>query len=183
MRTASINSLVLPGVSLNKNKFFDKFHFFKKKTRQDRISQANIAFLQRDGYLKDALNSAKKNAKDFTKKFFCIKITSLLANVAELVDAPDLGSGAERCESSSLSVRTKFKKPLSLPLNGFISASSLYRPDPLKRSHRPSGIPPRPISQPLFAFVSLPKNRYRGKIRTTQISPKDSFTSVSANPA
>src|SRR5690606_22641469 len=28
------------------------------------------------------------------------------ANVAELVDAPDLGSGAERCESSSLSVRT-----------------------------------------------------------------------------
>ena len=29
-----------------------------------------------------------------------------LANVAELVDAPDLGSGAARCESSSLSVRT-----------------------------------------------------------------------------
>src|SRR5690606_4686565 len=28
------------------------------------------------------------------------------ANVAEVVDAPDLGSGAERCESSSLSVRT-----------------------------------------------------------------------------
>ena len=30
------------------------------------------------------------------------------ANVAELVDAPDLGSGAERCESSSLSIRTKY---------------------------------------------------------------------------
>lgn len=29
------------------------------------------------------------------------------ADVAKLVDAPDLGSGAERCESSSLSVRTK----------------------------------------------------------------------------
>ena len=28
------------------------------------------------------------------------------ADVAELVDAPDLGSGAARCESSSLSVRT-----------------------------------------------------------------------------
>ena len=28
------------------------------------------------------------------------------AVVAELVDAPDLGSGAERCESSSLSDRT-----------------------------------------------------------------------------
>nr|DAY35234.1 MAG TPA: hypothetical protein [Caudoviricetes sp.] len=28
------------------------------------------------------------------------------ADVAKLVDAPDLGSGAERCESSSLSVRT-----------------------------------------------------------------------------
>ncbi len=30
------------------------------------------------------------------------------ANVAELVDAPDLGSGAARCESSSLSVRTTY---------------------------------------------------------------------------
>ena len=28
------------------------------------------------------------------------------ADVAKLVDAPDLGSGAERCERSSLSVRT-----------------------------------------------------------------------------
>ncbi len=28
------------------------------------------------------------------------------AEVAELVDAPDLGSGAARCESSSLSFRT-----------------------------------------------------------------------------
>ena len=28
--------------------------------------------------------------------------------MAELVDAPDLGSGAARCESSSLSVRTSF---------------------------------------------------------------------------
>ena len=30
------------------------------------------------------------------------------AEVAELVDAPDLGSGAARCESSSLSFRTIF---------------------------------------------------------------------------
>jgi hypothetical protein len=29
--------------------------------------------------------------------------------VAELVDAPDLGSGAARCESSSLSFRTIIK--------------------------------------------------------------------------
>ncbi len=29
-----------------------------------------------------------------------------VAEVAELVDAPDLGSGAARCESSSLSFRT-----------------------------------------------------------------------------
>ena len=32
------------------------------------------------------------------------------ADVAELVDAPDLGSGAARCESSSLSVRTIINK-------------------------------------------------------------------------
>ena len=30
------------------------------------------------------------------------------AEVAKLVDAPDLGSGAARCESSSLSFRTMF---------------------------------------------------------------------------
>ena len=30
----------------------------------------------------------------------------VLADVVELVDTPDLGSGAARCESSSLSVRT-----------------------------------------------------------------------------
>ncbi len=39
--------------------------------------------------------------------------TDKVAEVAELVDAPDLGSGAARCESSSLSFRTiidqKFK--------------------------------------------------------------------------
>jgi hypothetical protein len=29
--------------------------------------------------------------------------------MAKLVDAPDLGSGAARCESSSLSFRTIFK--------------------------------------------------------------------------
>lgn len=33
-----------------------------------------------------------------------------LGDVAELVDALDLGSSAERCESSSLSVPTKFKR-------------------------------------------------------------------------
>ena len=32
--------------------------------------------------------------------------TDQVAEVAELVDAPDLGSGAARCESSSLSFRT-----------------------------------------------------------------------------
>ena len=31
------------------------------------------------------------------------------AGVAELVDAPDLGSGAAKRESSSLSIRTNFK--------------------------------------------------------------------------
>ena len=33
---------------------------------------------------------------------------SCKADVVELVDTPDLGSGASRCESSSLSVRTIF---------------------------------------------------------------------------
>ena len=32
------------------------------------------------------------------------------ASVVELVDTPDLGSGAARCESSSLSARTIYKK-------------------------------------------------------------------------
>ena len=36
----------------------------------------------------------------------CLK--SLNADVVELVDTLDLGSSAERCESSSLSVRTKY---------------------------------------------------------------------------
>ncbi len=40
------------------------------------------------------------------------------AEVAELVDAPDLGSGAARCESSSLSFRTIIGKP-SISLLGF----------------------------------------------------------------
>ncbi|CAH1558534.1 hypothetical protein THZB04_100173 [Vibrio owensii] len=40
------------------------------------------------------------------------------AVVAELVDAPDLGSGAARCESSSLSDRTMIEKP-SINLLGF----------------------------------------------------------------
>ncbi|CAI2305571.1 hypothetical protein IFVP195_C130185 [Vibrio parahaemolyticus] len=31
--------------------------------------------------------------------------------MAELVDAPDLGSGAARCESSSLSFRTIIENP------------------------------------------------------------------------
>ena len=38
---------------------------------------------------------------------FCFKLQSH-ADVVELVDTPDLGSGAARCESSSLSVRTIF---------------------------------------------------------------------------
>ena len=36
---------------------------------------------------------------------FC-SVPRLTADVVELVDTPDLGSGAARCESSSLSVRT-----------------------------------------------------------------------------
>ena len=41
-----------------------------------------------------------------------ISYPALIADVVELVDTPDLGSGAARCESSSLSVRTiqKFLK-------------------------------------------------------------------------
>ena len=38
---------------------------------------------------------------------FCFKLQGY-ADVVELVDTPDLGSGAARCESSSLSVRTIF---------------------------------------------------------------------------
>ena len=38
----------------------------------------------------------------------CIANMATRAKVAELVDAPDLGSGAERRESSSLSFRTSF---------------------------------------------------------------------------
>ena len=44
--------------------------------------------------------------------------TDQVAEVAELVDAPDLGSGAARCESSSLSFRTILEKP-SINLLGF----------------------------------------------------------------
>ena len=38
----------------------------------------------------------------------------LKADVAELVDALDLGSSAARCESSSLFIRTKIKQAFSL---------------------------------------------------------------------
>ena len=43
-----------------------------------------------------------------------------LGDVAELVDALDLGSSAARCESSSLSVPTKFKKPVTVIIGFFI---------------------------------------------------------------
>ncbi len=40
--------------------------------------------------------------------------TDQVAEVAELVDAPDLGSGAARCESSSLSFRTILDKKFKM---------------------------------------------------------------------
>ena len=40
--------------------------------------------------------------------------TTKHAEVAELVDAPDLGSGAARCESSSLSFRTIILRRIDL---------------------------------------------------------------------
>ncbi len=40
--------------------------------------------------------------------------TYQVAEVAELVDAPDLGSGAARCESSSLSFRTILDQKLKM---------------------------------------------------------------------
>ena len=48
------------------------------------------------------------------------------ADVAKLVDAPDLGSGAERCESSSLSVRTTLK--MSSFRAAFFTSIPLYTP-------------------------------------------------------
>ena len=50
--------------------------------------------------------------------FFLSEQLGIDAEVAELVDAPDLGSGAARCESSSLSFRTIIGKP-SMTLLGF----------------------------------------------------------------
>lgn len=47
----------------------------------------------------------------------------LKANVVKLVDTPDLGSGAARFESSSLSVRTKCKRYTG----GFNTLSELAR--------------------------------------------------------
>ena len=41
----------------------------------------------------------------YKANYFCF-VPRLNADVVELVDTPDLGSGAARCESSSLSVRT-----------------------------------------------------------------------------
>jgi hypothetical protein len=46
----------------------------------------------------------EKKAPDFAIRRLCFK--SVTADVVELVDTLDLGSSAERCESSSLSVRT-----------------------------------------------------------------------------
>ncbi len=49
-------------------------------------------------------------ALDVQKK--CYKIRPRAAEVVKLVDTPDLGSGAVRCESSSLSFRTIFSQSL-----------------------------------------------------------------------
>lgn len=40
-------------------------------------------------------------------RLYSCQVCLRFANVAELVDAPGLGPGIERCESSSLSVRTR----------------------------------------------------------------------------
>ena len=57
------------------------------------------------------------------------------ADVAKLVDAPDLGSGAERCESSSLSVRTNIQKRLEI-LSVFFR---LILPDAINQSQSIQG--------------------------------------------
>jgi hypothetical protein len=54
-----------------------------------------------------------------TKYFYILKIIlplhfQLIAGVVELVDTPDLGSGAERCAGSSPSIRTKKREVLLL---------------------------------------------------------------------
>lgn len=77
-----------------------------------------------------------------------------VANVAELVDAPDLGSGAERCESSSLSVRTIKRKPLFYKINfkyvnGFVFSSYCLAFDRLLSRFPASG----PSAQSSFAVV------------------------------
>ncbi len=45
---------------------------------------------------------------------------SLLAVVVKLVDTPDLGSGAARCESSSLSDRTNLENNTSQNFDSFL---------------------------------------------------------------
>ena len=52
--------------------------------------------------------------------------TDQVAEVAELVDAPDLGSGAARCESSSLSFRTIFIVKPSFMLGFLLSEQTFY---------------------------------------------------------
>ncbi len=48
------------------------------------------------------------SAKTPSSKLGVFALEVDFADVVELVDTPDLGSGAARCESSSLSVRTIF---------------------------------------------------------------------------
>ncbi len=52
------------------------------------------------------------------------------AEVAELVDAPDLGSGAARCESSSLSFRTILRCSLSVAVVGLSPSGKAAGFDP-----------------------------------------------------
>src|SRR5690606_17193979 len=96
------------------------------------------------------------------------------ANVAELVDAPDLGSGAERCESSSLSVRTTLYF-----IDGLFSLGVRYRPLSAALRKRPAlsrtgtatvssstsdatRLPPGniPASTKLRAWMRLPSGRH-----------------------
>ncbi len=59
----------------------------------------------------------------------CLESTQFDAEVAKLVDAPDLGSGAARCESSSLSFRTIIEQTqlrLGFVLSGVLIFIALF---------------------------------------------------------
>ena len=55
---------------------------------------------------------------------YCVIIDSF-ADVAKLVDALDLGSSAERRESSSLSIRTSFLELLKIKISGCLKRNQV----------------------------------------------------------